>query len=62
MILDDFPDDAPKEIQARGPEAVRAFELACSSGMRPVYRTRLMFVGQDGAGKSSLIKAIVGQG
>ena len=57
-----FLDDAPKEILARGPDAVRAFELACSSGMRPAYRTRLMVVGQDGVGKSSLIKAMVGQG
>ena len=55
-------DDAPKEILARGPEAVKAFGMACSSGMRPVYRTRVMFVGQDGVGKTSLIKAIVGQG
>ncbi|XP_053395544.1 uncharacterized protein LOC123523775 [Mercenaria mercenaria] len=55
------PDDAPKEITARGPEAIKAFESACISGMRPVYRTRLMLVGQDGAGKTSLKKALLGQ-
>lgn len=53
-------DDAPKEITARGPEAVKAFEGACMSGTRPVYRTRLMLVGQDGAGKSSLKRALLG--
>jgi len=54
-------DDAPKEITARGPEAIKAFEMACTTGMKPVYRTRLMLVGQDGVGKTSLKKALLGQ-
>ncbi|WAR23948.1 NEUR-like protein [Mya arenaria] len=55
------PDDTPKEIMAQGPEAIKAYDTACTSGMRPVYSTRLMLVGQDGAGKTSLKKALLGQ-
>ncbi|XP_069126661.1 uncharacterized protein [Argopecten irradians] len=55
------PDEAPKEILARGPEAVQAYEEACTSGTRPMCRTRLMLVGQDGVGKTSLKKAMMGQ-
>lgn len=54
-------DIAPKEITARGPDAMKAFESACMSGVQPVHRTRLMLVGQDGAGKTSLKKALLGQ-
>ncbi|KAL4235659.1 hypothetical protein ACF0H5_004054 [Mactra antiquata] len=55
------PDDTPKEITARGPDAIKAFETACSSGMRALYRTRLMIVGQERAGKTSLKNALLGQ-
>ncbi|KAK3089177.1 hypothetical protein FSP39_001494 [Pinctada imbricata] len=54
-------DDAPKEILARGPHALRAYEEACASGTRAVYRTRLLFVGQDRVGKTSLKRALTGQ-
>lgn len=54
-------DDAPKEILARGPKAVHAYEEACISGTQPVYRTRLMLVGQDRVGKTSLKKALTRQ-
>lgn len=54
-------DDAPKEILARGSEAVHAYEEACISGTQPVYRTRLMLVGQDRVGKTSLKKALTRQ-
>ncbi|XP_048256527.1 uncharacterized protein LOC124147603 isoform X2 [Haliotis rufescens] len=55
------PDDAPKEIVARGPEAMEAYEKACSTGTQPVFRTRLMLVGKDRVGKTSLKKALTGQ-
>ncbi|XP_064605338.1 uncharacterized protein LOC135470368 isoform X2 [Liolophura sinensis] len=55
------PDDAPTEILARGPDAVRAYEEACTSGVQSLFRTRLMLVGQDGVGKTSLRRALVGQ-
>ncbi|KAL5016538.1 hypothetical protein ScPMuIL_006127 [Solemya velum] len=51
----------PKEIVARGTEAVRAYEEACKFGTRPVYHTRLMLIGQDGVGKTSLKNALVGE-
>ena len=45
---------------ARGPAAIKAYDAACTSGTRPVRRTRLMLVGQDGAGKTTLRKALLG--
>ncbi|XP_050403283.2 uncharacterized protein LOC126819343 [Patella vulgata] len=53
-------DDAPKEIQARGPDAVRAYHSSCSTGTQPVYRSRLMLVGKDRVGKTSLKRALTG--
>ncbi|KAK3596964.1 hypothetical protein CHS0354_033622 [Potamilus streckersoni] len=54
------PGDAPKEIFARGPDAIQAFEQACISGVQPVHRTRLMIIGQDQIEKTSLKKALLG--
>ncbi|XP_074643355.1 uncharacterized protein LOC141900379 [Tubulanus polymorphus] len=54
-------DEAPVEIVARGPSAMQAYHQACKSGTKPVFRTRLMLVGQDGVGKTSLKKALTGQ-
>ena len=54
-------DEAPVEIVARGPEALRAFHTACDSGTQSVFRTRLMLIGQDRVGKTSLKKALTGQ-
>ncbi|XP_072025629.1 LOW QUALITY PROTEIN: uncharacterized protein [Amphiura filiformis] len=53
--------DAPAEILARGPQAMLAFQHAANSGTKPVYRTRLMLVGQDRVGKTSLKKSLTGQ-
>jgi GTPase SAR1 family protein len=55
-----FVDEAPKEILARGPDAVIAYQEACTSGTKIIYRSRLMLVGQDRAGKTSLKKALIG--
>ncbi|XP_019640924.1 PREDICTED: uncharacterized protein LOC109482588 [Branchiostoma belcheri] len=54
-------DDVPTEILARGPHAMKAFKQAASSGTKPVFRTRLMLVGQDRVGKTSLKKSLTGQ-
>lgn len=54
-------DDAPKEIFARGEVAMRAYEKACLSGIEALYRTRLMLVGKDKVGKTSLKKSLLGQ-
>ena len=53
--------DAPAEILARGPQAMLAFQHAANSGTKPVFRTRLMLVGQDRVGKTSLKKSLTGQ-
>ena len=45
---------------ARGPEAKRAYENALKNGKVKVYRGRVMFIGQDRAGKMSLKKHILG--
>ena len=52
--------DVPAEIRARGPEAKRAFEKAMKSGKVKVYRGRIMLLGQDRAGKTSLKKSLLG--
>lgn len=54
-------DDVPREILARGPEAVEVYEQMCISGTQPIYRTRLMLVGQERVGKTSLKRALTGQ-
>lgn len=55
-----FVDEAPKEILARGPDAVMAYDEACTSGTKVIYRSRLMLVGQDRVGKTSLKKSLIG--
>ena len=60
--LRDFSDtDTPAEILARGPAAHQAYIEASQNGTKPVYRTRLMLVGQERVGKTSLMKNITGQ-
>ena len=53
---------APAEILARGPEVEVAFRKALAEGEKLVFKTRLMLVGQERVGKSSLMKNITGQG
>ena len=55
-----FSATVPPEIQERGPEAQRAFLKAMWSGKVQVYRTRIMLIGQDRAGKTSLKKSLLG--
>ena len=50
----------PKEVIARGPRAKRAYENALKSGKVKVYRARIMLIGQDRAGKTSLKKSFLG--
>jgi GTPase SAR1 family protein len=49
-----------KQLRKRGPDAVIAYQEACTSGTKIIYRSRLMLVGQDRAGKTSLKKALIG--
>ena len=50
----------PLEIRARGPRAERAFQKALQNGKVKVYRGRIMLLGQDRAGKTSLKKSLLG--
>jgi len=50
----------PPEIRARGPMAERAFQKAMQNGKVKVYRGRIMLLGQDRAGKTSLKKSLLG--
>ena len=50
----------PNEIDARGPRAKLAYENALKTGKVKVYRARIMLMGQDRAGKTSLKKSFLG--
>ena len=56
----DADSSVPAEIRGRGPEAERAFQKAMKSGKVKVYRRRIMLLGQDRAGKTSLKKSLLG--
>ena len=50
----------PSEIKARGRKAILAYENALKTGKVKVYRARIMFIGQDRAGKTSLKNSFLG--
>ena len=50
----------PQEIQAQGHRAEAAFQKAMDEGSVEVYRGRIMLIGQDRAGKTSLKKFLLG--
>ena len=50
----------PAEILARGAQAELAYWRALRNGKVRVYRGRIMLVGQDRAGKTSLKKSLLG--
>ena len=50
----------PREIKAQGPEAKLAYGNALKTGKVKVYRARIMLIGQERAGKTSLKKAFLG--
>ncbi|XP_033124895.1 uncharacterized protein LOC117123153 [Anneissia japonica] len=51
----------PSEILARGPDAVKAFKDALKNGEITVVNSRLMFLGHEGSGKTSCVKAMLGK-
>ena len=51
---------APLEIQARGEKAELAYQSALKHGAVNFYRGRVLFIGQDRAGKTSLKKSLIG--
>ena len=51
---------APLEIAARGEKAQLAYQRALKDGAVNVYRGRVLLIGQDRAGKTSLKKSLIG--
>ena len=51
---------APPEIEARGEKAQLAYQNALKDGAVNVYRGRVLLIGQDRAGKTSLKKSLIG--
>ena len=51
---------APVEIEARGEKAQLAYQSAVKYGAVNVYRGRVLLIGQDRAGKTSLKKSLIG--
>ncbi|XP_033098957.1 uncharacterized protein LOC117102686 [Anneissia japonica] len=49
----------PMEIQARGPEALKAFNEALQEGETEVYQARTLFLGLERVGKSSTIDSFL---
>ena len=50
----------PHEIRARGSAAELAYKVALLEGKVKVCRARLLIIGQDRAGKTSLKKSLIG--
>ena len=50
----------PSQIEIRGARAKVAYENALKTGKVKVYRARIMLIGQDRAGKTSLKKSLLG--
>ena len=51
---------APLEIEARGERAQLVYQRALRDGAVNVQRSRILFIGQDRAGKTSLKKSLIG--
>ena len=51
----------PQEILSRGEEFVSQYQLACNEGSQQIKFFRLMVVGSEGVGKTSLLKALRNQ-
>ena len=51
---------APKEIEARGERAQLVYQRALRDGAVSVQRSRILLIGQDRAGKTSLKKSLIG--
>ena len=51
---------APLEIEARGEKAQLAYQSALKDGAVNVYRGRVLLIGEDRAGKTSLKKSLIG--
>ena len=53
-------ENTPNEILDKGQRALEAYFRASCHGTRPVNRTRIMLVGQERVGKTSLMRTLLG--
>ncbi|XP_072043961.1 uncharacterized protein [Amphiura filiformis] len=53
-------ENIPSEILKQGKMAIQAYRHASYDGTKPVYRTRIMLVGQERVGKTSLMNTLIG--
>ncbi|XP_022803632.1 probable serine/threonine-protein kinase roco8 [Stylophora pistillata] len=53
--------ELPLEIQARGPEAVEAYDKALTEGKACIKRIPIMLIGQERTGKTSLKRSLKGE-
>ena len=60
LLIVSVIDEVPLEITVHGPEALHSYHAACESGTHAMFRTRLMLVGQQGVGKTTLKNALIG--
>ncbi|XP_022787935.1 uncharacterized protein LOC111327889 isoform X1 [Stylophora pistillata] len=60
VIRTDDDNQVPHEIRARGIEAQLAYNIALLEGKVKVCRARLLIIGQDRAGKTSLKNSLMG--
>ena len=51
----------PKEILKQGPKGLLAYRQASRHGTKSVHRTRIMLVGQERVGKTSLMNSLLGR-
>ncbi|XP_033107208.1 uncharacterized protein LOC117109074 [Anneissia japonica] len=51
----------PAQIKARGKDAVTAFVNEIEKGEMTLVNSRVMFLGKEGAGKTSLVNSILGK-
>ena len=56
-----YLDETPLEIKLRGPNAIAAYKKASQDGTQEIRSIRLMFVGPERVGKTSLMKALMGK-
>lgn len=56
-----FLESPPVEIIQRGPEAIRQYLQFSDGNALPLNEVKLIFVGDGGAGKTSIVKALLGR-
>jgi len=60
-VVKSSADDAPADIAAHGPTAVRAYQSACeASGTRAAFRVNVVIIGRDATARKRLHGILTG--